>query len=326
MKSTVIILLVLLALAFLIDVSARKVNQKRNVNSKSKSSKSKDSKSKDSKDSKSKDSKDDDKWAALGKLAEKREKRAEIQKGVLMKLYDSIIWPKNGQLAVAIEAGNYSVVKDLITEDIVGRIHPLGRFDTYISTAEYFFGLAGPLPGASTTGRNRVTTILFTQPIFCRNNSCSYRVVATLKDFATNQSISNYTQIGYMNFNSKNQICSYEFSFLGLSRKDAPENPASRNATINSLCNGIQASCTGANQQFANFSECFNFMKTIPYGGWGQGDQNTQQCRLLHLQLVRASPATHCPHTGPTGGGKCIFHAEETYHGEPFDQCRDKNW
>jgi len=278
------------------------------------------------------DSSDDDEkklnWAKLGKLTEAREKRSEIQKQIVVDLYHSIIWPNSAQFAVAIENGNYSVVERLLTADVQGRISPLGRFDTYVATGEYFFGLAGPLPGTPTAGRNRVTTILFDKPIFCTQNSCSWRMVATLKDFNTNLSISNYTHIGYANFNSRNQICSYEITFLGLSRKDAPESPAARNATMNSLCNGIQASCPVSTplEQFPSFAACVDFMKTIPYGGWGQADQNTQQCRLIHLQLVKANAETHCPHTGPTGGGKCIFHPETSYHGENFDNCRDLNW
>eukprot|EP01097_Dermamoeba_algensis_P001561 TRINITY_DN1588_c0_g1_i6.p1 TRINITY_DN1588_c0_g1~~TRINITY_DN1588_c0_g1_i6.p1 ORF type:complete len:313 (-),score=82.87 TRINITY_DN1588_c0_g1_i6:164-1102(-) len=267
-------------------------------------------------------------WAKLGKLEEAREKRSELQRQKIVALYNSIIWPNSAYFAVAIENGNYSVVENLMTADVQGRISPLGRFDTYVATGEYFFGLAGPLPGIPTAGRTRVTTILFDKPIMCTQNSCSWRMVASLRDFNTNLSISNYTHIGYANFNSANQICSYEVTFLGLERKDAPESTAARNATMNSLCNGIMASCPAgtALQQFSNFSSCVEFMRTIPYGGWGQADQNTQQCRLIHLQLVRANPATHCPHTGPTGGGKCIFHPESSYHGENFDQCRDTNW
>jgi len=267
-------------------------------------------------------------WAQLGRLTEARDKRSELQKNKIVTLYDSIIWPNSAQFATAIEQGNYSVVENLMTADVQGRISPLGRFDTYVSTGEYFFGLAGPLPGTPTAGRNRVTTILFDKPIFCTENSCSWHMVASLKDFNTNLSISNYTHLGYANFNSKNQICSYEVTFLGIERKDAPESTAARNATMNALCNGIMASCPAgtALEQYPTFADCFAFMKTIPYGGWGQADLNTQQCRLLHLQLVRANAATHCPHVGPTGGGKCIFHPETSYHGENFDSCRDLNW
>eukprot|EP01097_Dermamoeba_algensis_P001557 TRINITY_DN1588_c0_g1_i2.p1 TRINITY_DN1588_c0_g1~~TRINITY_DN1588_c0_g1_i2.p1 ORF type:complete len:322 (-),score=84.35 TRINITY_DN1588_c0_g1_i2:164-1129(-) len=318
--SPIVALLLFLALSLIVtDVFARKA-EKRNLNGKGKG------KSKSSKSS----SDDDDKtnWAKLGKKTEAREKRSEIQRQKVIQLYHSIIWPTSAQLAVAVENGNYSVVENLMTADVQGRISPLGRFDTYVATGEYFFGLAGPLPGIPTAGRTRVTTILFDKPIMCTQNSCSWRMVASLRDFNTNLSISNYTHIGYANFNSANQICSYEVTFLGLERKDAPESTAARNATMNSLCNGIMASCPAgtALQQFSNFSSCVEFMRTIPYGGWGQADQNTQQCRLIHLQLVRANPATHCPHTGPTGGGKCIFHPESSYHGENFDQCRDTNW
>jgi len=267
-------------------------------------------------------------WAQLGRLTEARDKRSEIQRNKVMSVYNSMIWPTSAQLASAIEQGNYSAVENLMTADVQGRISPLGRFDTYVATGEYFYGLAGPLPGFPTAGRNRVTTVLFDKPIMCTQNSCSFHMVASLRDFNTNLTISNYTHLGYANFNSKNQICAYEVTFLGLSRKDAPESVIARNATMNSLCNGIMGACPAgtALEQFPSFAACSAFMQTIPYGGWGQADQNTQQCRLIHLQLARANAVTHCPHTGPTGGGKCIFHPETSYHGENFDNCRDLNW
>lgn len=244
--SLALAVLLVLGLSLLVpEAFARKVAQKRHVNSKSKSSSSDDD-----------DHHSGKYWIELGKKTEAREKRSAIQKAVVEKLYQSIVWPTSAYLAQAIENGNYSVVSDLLTEDVQGRISPLGRFDTYVATGEYFFGLAGPLPGTSTAGKNRVVSVLFDKPILCTQNQCSWRMVATLKDFNTNLTISNYTHIGYANFNTKNQICAYEITFLGLSRKDAPESAAARNATMNSLCNGIVAACpvNTSLEQFPSFA------------------------------------------------------------------------
>lgn len=29
-------------------------------------------------------------------------------------------------------------------------------------------------------------------------------------------------------------------------------------------------------------------------------------CRIIHVRLVGVNPGLHCPHVGPSGGGKCV--------------------
>jgi hypothetical protein len=71
---------------------------------------------------------------------------------------------------------------------------------------------------------------------------------------------------------------------------------------------GIQDACTGANQQYASVAECESFLSSLapedpnnPLFGYG----NSIGCRDWHLGLARVDPQTHCPHVGPTGGGRC---------------------
>lgn len=33
-------------------------------------------------------------------------------------------------------------------------------------------------------------------------------------------------------------------------------------------------------------------------------DSDTVACRILHAVLAQVDPVEHCPHVGPTGGGK----------------------
>lgn len=42
-------------------------------------------------------------------------------------------------------------------------------------------------------------------------------------------------------------------------------------------------------------------------------------CRQIHLLLTNVRPEVHCPHVGPTGGGKCV---DIEYSREYFDDAQ----
>jgi len=46
----------------------------------------------------------------------------------------------------------------------------------------------------------------------------------------------------------------------------------------------------------------------IEFGTWSDAWSDTVVCRSLHIILAQVRPWYHCPHAGPSGGGKCIFH------------------
>jgi len=263
----------------------------------------------------------------IGEEALARYARAEKQRLISETLYKSIIYPTSSYLAQEIEKHNYSVVQDLLMENVTGRINPLGRFDTYVETGEYFFALAGPLPGQQNSKSSRVTNIWFTQPITCWANSCWLRVIIGFSRFSDDVNSSNFTHMTVFNFNSQDKICSYEANFLGLERTgNLPENATLRQASYQSTCTRIQSVCNGTNTQYANVSACLSFFNSIPYGGWGVADQNTVACRNLHVSLAVSNPLVHCPHVGPTGGNKCIYHSPQSYYEDNIQACIDPNW
>jgi hypothetical protein len=47
-------------------------------------------------------------------------------------------------------------------------------------------------------------------------------------------------------------------------------------------------------------------MNSIDFGTTDRYWANSVQCRSIHLSLAAIRPAYHCPHVGPSGGGKCI--------------------
>jgi hypothetical protein len=70
-------------------------------------------------------------------------------------------------------------------------------------------------------------------------------------------------------------------------------------------CTGIQATCNGGNQQYADQQSCLSACGAMPRGSDTDTDVDTLGCRNYHLGAAGADPATHCPHAGPGGGGVC---------------------
>ncbi|KAI9822576.1 MAG: hypothetical protein M1827_000295 [Pycnora praestabilis] len=57
-------------------------------------------------------------------------------------------------------------------------------------------------------------------------------------------------------------------------------------------------------------------LKQKPFGDWDELWGDDIVCREVHIELARIRPAVHCPHVGPTGGGKCV---NEPYNQGYFD-------
>jgi len=84
-------------------------------------------------------------------------------------------------------------------------------------------------------------------------------------------------------------------------------------STCETYCNVVMGVCTGANAQYTGssamsdcMSACGNFMAAPDYLN---NTGNTAQCRIYHASIASGSASlatTHCPHTGPSGGGVCI--------------------
>jgi hypothetical protein len=78
-------------------------------------------------------------------------------------------------------------------------------------------------------------------------------------------------------------------------------------ALSSGICNTHQTYCTGSNQQYSNFTDCFSFLtKTIRFGAAYELGKNTLLCRMVHENMIPFRPEVHCPHIGPSGGGMCV--------------------
>jgi hypothetical protein len=92
-------------------------------------------------------------------------------------------------------------------------------------------------------------------------------------------------------------------------------------ATIQNVCTRAQAVCTGANTQYASITDCISQLTAKPYGTFADAWSDTVVCRILHVVLAAVDPTVHCPHVGPTGGGKVRKRVQEKI----IDQTKDMN-
>jgi hypothetical protein len=85
-------------------------------------------------------------------------------------------------------------------------------------------------------------------------------------------------------------------------------------SNCDTYCAVVTGVCTGANSQYNGtsamsdcMSACGGFRTSADYVNVTTG--NTAQCRVYHASVASesaAAAATHCPHTGPSGGGVCV--------------------
>ena len=242
------------------------------------------------------------------------------------------MWPKGANMIYeALVNNNLTVPSRLFSEDAFVKLPPIGEFTGILSVIEYYYGLGGPVQGGLPLP-HRVTETEITH-VTCWNNTCSFQALIKFQDFATNSSLYNYTHHGSFFFDEDDKICGGQVNFIHSNWQDInPLDSSALQTVIQSVCGATMLQCTGANQQYNSFQECMTFMSTKAYGGFGQLDLDTINCRLLHTSLQRISPLSasrHCPHSGPTGGGKCIPKQGAYYYSEQmvrYDKCKDTNF
>lgn len=72
------------------------------------------------------------------------------------------------------------------------------------------------------------------------------------------------------------------------------------------LCPVIQQRCQGKDQQYASVEDCAQQLGAKPFGNFDEAWGDNIACRTIHIILTMVRPDVHCPHVGPTGGGKCV--------------------
>ena len=77
------------------------------------------------------------------------------------------------------------------------------------------------------------------------------------------------------------------------------------------FCSRFDATCGGGDYKWESCADEFSKLAA----GSGNGQANTQACRVYHLKLAEASAKdaeVHCPHASKAGTGVCVDVAETT--------------
>lgn len=242
----------------------------------------------------------------------KKEKESLIVSKI-QELYSAILWPSAARLAyditLGIVDGSYF---QLFDTNVVGRIDPLGDLKGFEGTAEYFIGSVW-------TGYSRAIGARF-QKLFANDDKVYVNVVLTFGIYVSPDAVEpfyvyNLTQTGSFTFNFDNKISSLDLVIRNVELAVGVINQDSFDYRLR-LCQTIiyGANCNQSNDLdgfYSNIDDCMNFFATIPFGSWDDVRQNTVICRQYHATLALLRPSFHCPHTGRTGGGKCVLHTSQ---------------
>jgi len=221
-------------------------------------------------------------------------------------LYQGLNYPFAAQI---VDAGVYPA--GIFSLNASGRITPVGSFTDAIGSFEYFYGLA--------------SNFVFIEGTFikliAKQNLVAMRIDLTINLTASGEGVGllNLTQEGFITFDENSLITSYDLVILNLGEAFDPMITAEALVEIpEEICEVHEYYCLGANQQYANFESCLNYIYNINYGTWNNAASNTTVCRELHSLLVPLRPDYHCPHIGPSGGGACVDTPYAEFYQESF--------
>ncbi|PMD16379.1 hypothetical protein NA56DRAFT_580553 [Hyaloscypha hepaticicola] len=249
----------------------------------------------------------------------------------ISKIYNLTVYPN--QLPILTQ-GAAGVPAGLFNENATGRVDPVGNFTGFDDSIEYFFALA-PVP---TT--NAASTAISSIQITEFNSACPNVAASVVYLFCNMEDPSGQGQgtalaplkeVAFWKFDDCGAVLKYDawipnlndwiIAGLGIDLS----NPQVIEQSIEQLCGGTQQRCTGPNTQWNSTEECITVLSQKPYGNYDEAWGDNIVCRTIHLILTQVRPDVHCPHVGPTGGGKCInypypleYFADQALYGDPL--------
>jgi hypothetical protein len=215
-----------------------------------------------------------------------------------------------------------AINSSFLAPNIIGRVDITRTFEGQELNTEYLFGLFATL-GQNSSFYNLLgypTGYVVTHFTARGNVAASANVI-----------MFNFTSIGismpieidtWTVYNAYGQVEMYDFTFRYFSWLydtffeiiQNQINALTHEQTIfwitdrlaTSICSTHQMYCNGANQQYASYDACDQFLRSqIRFGKAYEMGRNTLLCRMLHQNMVQYRPTVHCPHIGPSGGGMC---------------------
>ncbi|KAK8226044.1 hypothetical protein HDK77DRAFT_501285 [Phyllosticta capitalensis] len=258
-------------------------------------------------------------------------------------IYNLTVYPNNAPI---VAQGGPAVPPGLFNPEAKGRVTPLGNFTTFEESIEYFFALA-PIPSATPakTGIYRADLVSFVTG--CPEIAAS---VVYLRTGTVDPQTAVHTpgpmdttlkQVAFWRFDSEGAVLRYDAwipslrLWTAISSGIDYNNPQVQQGTIvTALCPQIQQRCVGPNQVYASVEDCSRQLLAKPFGDFDEVWADNIVCRIIHLILTGTRPDIHCPHVGPTGGGKCVDNDYSIYYfddlellgsDKPF-YCAEDDW
>lgn len=238
--------------------------------------------------------------------------RNDILKAQARKVYTNLITPT----ASKIISGEVSV-DDVFAPVSVGRIDPVGVFDSRPVLLEYYYVFAA-------TDASYVQSVDFVS-LFASGNEAFVRVNILFVANTPGVQPFNVTQTARYRFDSNNKITSVDGIIHNMGRAvDPPAVQSVRDYLIASMCTKLTVNpgpCNATTDPlgyYSSFQDCVDFMHSLEYGSYDQTFSDTVTCRSVHTTLAVVDPHKHCPHTGKTGGGKCRYWPYTEYYTYDF--------
>ncbi|AEO60050.1 hypothetical protein MYCTH_2308868 [Thermothelomyces thermophilus ATCC 42464] len=245
-------------------------------------------------------------------------------------IYNLTVYPN--QLPI-FQAGGAGVPNGLFNKNVVGRVDPVGNFTDFEESVEYFFALS-PLPQGN-PAKAAITGYQITEfSSQCRDVAAS---VVYLYCSVVNPGCADHgkplpplKQVAFWRFDEHGAVLKYDAwipnlnTWVESTTAANADDPQSRASAIAQICGATQTRCQGPNAQWSSVEECMTALSQKSYGSYDEAWGDNIVCRSIHVVLTQVRPDVHCPHVGPTGGGKCVdepypanYFSDKALYGQP---------
>ncbi|KAL1838032.1 hypothetical protein VTJ49DRAFT_3126 [Mycothermus thermophilus] len=242
----------------------------------------------------------------------KRPCHAERNFRTISSIYNLTVYPN--QLPI-FGTNGLSIPPGLFSKNVVGRVDPVGKFTDFENSIEYFFALS-PLPQANPI-KAAITSYRITEfSSQCANVAASvvylYCSVFNPGSPDHGRPLPPLKQVAFWRFDKTGAVIKYDAwipnlnSWVEATTAAYVADPQFRAGSIQQICKTTMDRCHGPNAQWSSFDECVEGLSNKRYGTYDEAWGDNVVCRTIHLVLTQVRPDVHCPHVGPTGGGKCV--------------------
>jgi len=181
-------------------------------------------------------------------------------------------------------------------------VFPVGNFSNALTSVEYLLALSGELtPFSPPSGR--IFGIELTH-FMVQGNTVFVRAYVSIDSPEQRGVAVEILQAqGLFLFNPQNKITRYDLYVENAGQAFPSLDPET---AIPGICQLALALCQGPNQIFDNFTDCTEFLQSIPVGSGYNFMTNSVLCRSVHVLLAQLRPDLHCPHVSKSGGYTCV--------------------